>query len=118
MGIYHYNLRSHNLEILELNEKLNLKELFEPEWISQTSIVVVFAALFTFAAAEHSDRVYRNLLISAGRLGQSFYFASESLKLDCFGVEGFVDDKLNKLFDLDGFNEACLYAVAIGFRKN
>lgn len=49
-----------------------------------------------------------------GHLAQNIYLISNSLTLKTCAIGGFVDNKINKIVDLDGEEEGVLYLLAVG----
>jgi len=66
------------------------------------------------AAETQGDRMYRNLLIEAGGIGQRIYLAAEAAGLAARNLAAFRDDALNRLLDLDGAERAVLHLTLAG----
>jgi len=60
------------------------------------------------------DRMYRDLLIEAGAIGQRIYLAAEAAGLAARNLAAFRDDGLNRLLDLDGGEHAVLHLTLAG----
>ena len=60
------------------------------------------------------DRMYRDLLIEAGGIGQRIYLAAEAAGLAARNLAAFRDDGLNRLLDLDGGEHAVLHLTLAG----
>ncbi len=60
------------------------------------------------------DRMYRDLLIEAGGIGQRIYLAAEAAGLAARNLAGFRDDALNRLLDLEGGEHAVLHLTLAG----
>jgi SagB-type dehydrogenase family enzyme len=60
------------------------------------------------------DRMYRDLLIEAGGIGQRIYLAAEAAGLTARNLAAFRDDALNRLLDLDGGKRAVLHLTLAG----
>ena len=60
------------------------------------------------------DRMYRDLLIEAGSIGQRIYLAAEAAGLAARNFAAFRDDALNRLLDLDGGKRAILHLILAG----
>ena len=60
------------------------------------------------------DRMYRDLLIEAGGIGQRIYLAAEAAGLAARNLAAFRDDALNRLLDLDGGEHAVLHLTLVG----
>lgn len=119
MGIYHYHLRSHSLEYMwdYPNFKKVVLSNFNQEWINQASALLLITAVFGRTTMKYRDRGYRHILMDTGHLCQNIYLICEALGLGCCSIGGFLDDKLNKLLDLDGQEESVVIVVAVGKNK-
>ena len=60
------------------------------------------------------DRMYRDLLIEAGGIGQRIYLAAEAVGLAARNLAAFRDDDLNRLLDLEGGEHAVLHLTLAG----
>ena len=116
-GIYHYNVKEHFLEKL-FGEKNLRKEIYPKaiwqEMILKAPLVLVISAIFWRTTMKYKDRGYRYILLEAGHLGENIYLTSTALGIKCCAIGGFGDDELHKILDIDGKNEAILYAFALG----
>lgn len=113
-GVYHYNLRSHSLEILLQNKFSYQKYTANVQWIKNANILVVITAIFKRNTIKYGIRGYRHVLEEAGHLGQNFYLIGNALDMNTCAIAGYLDDKLNKLLDVDGLNETVIYVLAAG----
>ena len=59
-------------------------------------------------------RLYRDLLLEAGAIGQRLYLAAEAAGLAARNLAAFVDDDLNRLVGLDGRREAVVHLTMAG----
>jgi len=113
-GVFHYNVRSHTLEVLDLIKDIKTNDYFNQDWISKASCIIVVTAIFARNTIKYGDRGYRHILEEAGHLGQNFYLNSIPLKLSVCGIGGYVDDRINRLLDVDGIKETVIYVLAVG----
>lgn len=113
-GLYHYYVPDHGLEQLLCMKNIDFRDYFAQEWIKDASLVIIITAVFKRSTYKYQDRGYRYIYLEAGHLGQNIYLCSEALGLSCCAVGGFLDKKLNKLLNIDGIEEASIYALAIG----
>lgn len=113
-GLYHYYLKNNSLEKLIKLDKFDHKKYFNQEWIAKAGCLIIITAVFNRTTMKYGERGYRHILIEAGHLGQNFYLLSSALDLGCCAIGGYADDKLNKLLDIDGINEAIIYVLAVG----
>lgn len=113
-GLYHYYLKNHSLEKLFTFDKFDTGKYFNQDWIKSAPIIILTTAVFKRTTIKYGDRGYRHILQESGHLGQNIYLLSSILDLSCCAIGGYMDDKLNKLLDIDGLNEAVIYVLAIG----
>jgi SagB-type dehydrogenase family enzyme len=116
-GIYHYNALNHLLErIREGRVPAHfLSELFMSQpYVAESGFVLVFTGVFDRSLWKYEDRGYRYLLFEAGHAAQNANLAAAALGLGAVNLGGFFDVDLLNLLQLDGEEEAPLYAVAIG----
>ena len=118
--LYHYYVKSHCIEkILDDQKRSDINDYFPgQQWVSHASVVVFITSIFNRTLNKYGDRGYRSVLLEAGHVGQNIYLLTSALNLNCCALGGFVDDIVNKLLDIDGVNEAIVYAFAIGNKKS
>jgi len=115
-GIYHYNVKSHSLELIRVGvfaeEVVSLS--CNQTWIEKSSMVLITSAIFPRNQIKYDERGYRYIFLEAGHLMQNIYLMASALKLGCCSIGGFLDDEINNLLDIDGINESAIYLNAIG----
>lgn len=120
-GLYHYYLKNHSLEKLLTFDPpaggFAFKHYFNQNWIYEAGALIIITAVFKRTSIKYADRGYRHILQESGHLGQNIYLLSAALDLGCCAIGGYADDKLNKLLDIDGLNEAVIYVLAVGTAK-
>jgi SagB-type dehydrogenase family enzyme len=115
-GIYHYYILNHSIERIDDIEKKMLRKCFVYDW-TDCSFIILISAIFKRNVVKYGNRGYKQILIETGHIGQNIYLVASNLRLNCCGIDGYYDNKINKLIDIDGFSEAVLYAFAIGEKK-
>src|SRR5581483_8006268 len=116
-GLYHYNLRSHSLEILIDDEAINTGDFFSHDntpWIKEAGCLLIITACFRRNTIKYGDRGYRHLLIETGFFGQNIYLVSTAMGIASCASGGYIDDKLNNLLDVDGIDESVIFVMASG----
>lgn len=115
-GLYHYDVRSHSLELISKGNFIN--RIYEytgrQEMIKNASAVLVISAVFARTQKKYKERGYRYIFLDAGHLAQNVYLISTALKIGCCTVGGFLDNKMNNLLGLDGKEESSIYIGVIG----
>lgn len=113
-GLYHYYLKNHSLEQLEKFSNFSIADYVLHDWFKKASCFIIISAVFKRSTIKYGDRGYRFTLMEAGHLGQNFYLLASALSIKCCAIGGFIEDKVNKLLDVDGINESAIYMLAIG----
>ncbi|MFX1258451.1 MAG: SagB/ThcOx family dehydrogenase [Promethearchaeota archaeon] len=115
-GIYHYNIREHNLEMLKSGDFSieTAKGCLDQMMVVNSNVTFILTAVIERSKWKYLQRCYRYLYLDAGHIGQNFYLVAESLGLGAFTIGAIYDDELNKLLDIDGINETTLYVAVVG----
>ncbi len=113
-GAYHYHAKSHSLEFLWQLDKKEVLSCFNQPWIKNSSFLIVLTAYFWRNEVKYGNRGYRFTMMEVGHIAQNIYLLCESLGLDCCSIGGFIDEKINKLLDINVEQEAACLVVACG----
>jgi SagB-type dehydrogenase family enzyme len=115
-GLYHYDPRGHALAQLRDHDCIEAisDAVFLPEVREGAGAVLLLSAMFGRSKLKYGERAYRFALLEAGHAMQNLLLVATSLGLGSCPVGGFIDDRLNDLLDIDGVEEALLYACIIG----
>jgi SagB-type dehydrogenase family enzyme len=115
-GVYHYDVRLHALDVLSsVDPRTALtKAIFIEEAAQTAAAAIVLSGVFGRSKIKYGERAYRFVLLEAGHAMQNLCLACTVLGLGSCPVGGFVDDHLNELLDIDGIEEAALYAMTVG----
>lgn len=115
-GIYHYAVRTHELECLEQGDfrrdvtRAGLYQAF----LGEAAVCFILSAVFQRTRWKYRERAYRYVLLEAGHVAQNIYVAATAMGLGACAVGAFYDRQLNELLGLDGDEEAVLYVVSVG----
>ena len=115
-GLYHYDVRSHDLCLLEHGDfrpELT-KSVFIKESVQEAAAAIILTGVFGRSKIKYGERAYRFVLFEAGHVMQNICLTSTVLGLGTCPIGGFIDDNLNDLLDVDGIEEAPLYLATIG----
>ena len=115
-GVYHYNIKNHNLELL-LDDKEDLensKNAFYGNFISKSSVIFVISMIPWRSQMKYGNFALKVGLIEAGHLAQNVYLLASALELKCCALGGFQEKPIHQLLDIDGVTEIGVYAVAVG----
>ena len=115
-GIYHYNIRDHELECLVegdfredvTNACLGQKMAFN------AAINFIWTAIIERSKWKYLQRCYRYIYLDCGHIAQNFYLIAEALGLGACTIGAIFDDEFNNLLKLDGINETVIYVGVVG----
>jgi SagB-type dehydrogenase family enzyme len=116
MGLYHYSIRTHQLEQLEqadLRRQIAAAALGQ-RMCSAAAVVFVWSAIFQRCKYKYGQRAYRYVYLDAGHIAQNLALAAVSLNLGSCQIGAFYDDPVNELLDLNGTDESAMYLSAVG----
>lgn len=114
-GLYHYNVKSHSLELLLKKDlKDYLYRATKQGWIKKAGIVFIITSVLGRSEVKYNNRAYRFCLIETGHVGQNIYLVSMALNIKCCAIGGFIDKDVNSLLDLNDNNEFASYLLAVG----
>jgi SagB-type dehydrogenase family enzyme len=114
-GVYHYNVRDGNLEVLlKGDQRKIMNKSLNQDWTKGCAAVILVTAVFNRNTIKYSDRGYRYVLLDCGHMSQNVYLCASALGIGCCAIGGFWDDKLNELLDVNGEDESVIYVLAVG----
>lgn len=115
-GVYHYDARGHALAQLSEVDSIDAiaNSIFVPEATEGAGAVFMITAMFGRSKIKYGERAYRFALLEAGHAMQNMLLGATALKLGACPIGGFIDDRLNDILQIDGIEEAALYAAIIG----
>jgi SagB-type dehydrogenase family enzyme len=113
-GLYHFDPERHALESVRPLDREALHEAFVGDAVQGCHVVVALAGIFWRSRFKYGLRGYRFTLLEAGHVAQNLLLTATALGLPAVPLGGFYDLRLNRVLQLDGVNEACVYAVALG----
>jgi SagB-type dehydrogenase family enzyme len=114
-GIYHFNSGERSLE--QITAKDPFPELIKATYADElrnAALVMAITGVSLKNRVKYGERGYRFMLFEAGHIVQNFLLAANAMRLNAFAVGGFVDDELDAMLRVDGFEETSLYLAAAG----
>lgn len=119
-GLYHYNVKDHQLDVLwqrefdedDIRRLSATDETFQ--YLKDAAAIIVMTSVFWRNQNKYGERGYRIILQESGHIGQNIYLVAEAIGLKCFALSGTWDENLEKLIDIDGITESVVYGLAIG----
>jgi SagB-type dehydrogenase family enzyme len=115
-GLYYYGVQEHELArvrpgafLTELGQALE-----RPETIEGAAAAVLIGNVFRRYTWRYANRGYRYALIDSGHIGENLRLASFSAGLGELGPLRFEDDRLHRMLELDGREEAVCAVHLLG----
>ncbi len=118
-GLYHYNIKKHLLEEIELGyfgNKLAHASL-DQQMCSDASAVFIWTAIFRRSKWKYSQRAYRYIYLDAGHIAQNLALAATSIAVGSCECGAFFDDELNSIVGIDGTSESTICLSVVGYPK-
>ncbi|MHC4293426.1 MAG: SagB/ThcOx family dehydrogenase [Planctomycetota bacterium] len=115
-GLYHYDIKNHQLEKLkleELSERLVTAALGQ-HFCKTAPVVFLWTAIFQRSKFKYHQRAYRYIYLDAGHIAENLALASVSLGLGSCQIGAFLDDPVNEILEIDGVAESILYLSTVG----
>ena len=119
MGIYHYSVKSHILDELELGdfrEDVSYAALGQ-QMCGRAAIVFLWTAIFNRSKWKYKQRAYRYIYIEAGHIAQNLAISAVNLGLGTCQIGAFYDNELNDLLNIDGKSESIVYMSVVGYPR-
>lgn len=118
-GIYHYDARTHQLELRRagLFQEALADMTLGQGMLCDANLVIVITAIFERTMWKYGQRGYRYVWLDAGHLGENIYLVAGALGLGACGIGGFFDQEVNCLLALPPEEES-IYLIGIGQPRN
>lgn len=115
-GLYHYAIRSHELEELRLGDlrAATTRAALYQGICGEAAAVFAWTAVFRRSKWKYEQRGYRYIFMDAGHIGENLYLAATGQGLGVCAVGALFDDKLNALLGVDGVEESAVYMATVG----
>jgi len=115
-GLYHYDIKNHQLEQLHLADlggKLSAAALGQ-HFCATAAVVFLWSAIFQRSKFKYHQRAYRYIYLDAGHIAENLALAAVSLGLGTCQIGAFLDEPVNQILNLEGFEESILYLSTVG----
>lgn len=115
-GIYHYAVKDHELEQLQIGDFRNAVALasLDQDMAFAASVVFIWTAVFQRSKWKYNQRAYRYVYLDAGHIAQNLALAAVSLGLGTCQIGALYDDEVNSLLGIDGEEESVIYMTVVG----
>lgn len=115
-GIYHYNVRNHQLEEMargDMGEQIAGAALGQ-RMCANAAAVVFYTAVFERTTWKYRQRAYRYIYLDAGHMAQNLSLTATSLGLGCCSIGSMFDNEINEILGVDGIRESIIYMSVMG----
>jgi SagB-type dehydrogenase family enzyme len=118
-GIYHYNIRDHELELLKKGDfgSATAKGALGQAMPRTAPVTFVFTAIYQRSKWKYGQRAYRYIYMDAAHIAENLALAAVSLDLGTVQVGALFDDELNELIEVDPEKESVIYLMPVGYPK-
>lgn len=115
-GVYHYAVKSHDLELLKLGDFTRdiYEAALEQEMCSRAAVVFVWTAIVARSKWKYRQRAYRYIYLDTGHIAQNLALSAVNIGLGSCQIGAFYDDEVNQIVDVDGIDESVIYLSAVG----
>ena len=115
-GVYHYSVRTHQLEQLKLAE---LRQEIAGAALGQgmcgtAAAVFVWSAVFKRCKWKYGQRAYRYIYLDAGHVAENLALAAVSLNIGSCEIGALYDDQVNAILGVDGIEESVICMAVVG----
>lgn len=116
-ALYHYLIKSHMLEELELGEfSITMANAaLGQEMFLSSAATFVWTAIFDRSKWKYRQRAYRYVYLDAGHIAQNLVLAATSIGLGTCQVGAFYDEEVNRIIGIDGKEESTIYLSVVGY---
>jgi SagB-type dehydrogenase family enzyme len=115
-GVYHYHAGEHALQRVGVQcdrRELEAASIY-PDIIASAAVLLALVADMPRTRAKYGERAYRLALLEAGHVSQNLYLVVRALELGIVALDGFYDDRLHAILDVDGVAQIALMLFALG----
>lgn len=115
-GIYHYDVRRHELELVRAGDFREpvARAALDQGFLAEAALVFAWTAVFGRSKWKYEERAYRYVYLDAGHIAQNLALAAVALGLGSCQVAALYDDEVNGVLGVDGKEESIVYMTAVG----
>ncbi len=116
-GIYHYNMKNHQLDQLKSGDFRTdvARAALDQDMAYSANVVFVWTALFERSKWKYKQRAFRYVYLDAGHIAENLALAAVALGLGTCQIGALYDDEVNQLVGIDGAAESILYMSVVGY---
>jgi SagB-type dehydrogenase family enzyme len=115
-GVYHYSVKAHLLEELQLGDfrrAISLAALGQ-QMCMEAAVIFIWTAIFHRSKWKYKQRAYRYIYLDAGHIAQNLALSATSLNLGSCQIGALYDDEVNQILNVDGTQESTIYMSIVG----
>ena len=115
-GLYRYQVEGASLECLRRGDLAAAiaAACLDQEMAADAAVVFAWTAIPARSKHRYHERAYRYIYMDAGHIGENLHLAAVALGLGCCAIGAFLDDEVNALLGVDGFEETAVYLSVVG----
>jgi SagB-type dehydrogenase family enzyme len=115
-GIWHLHIPDFTLELLAAGDyrQALVAACLGQNFLGTGAAVFIWTGILNRAMVKYRERAIRYLFLDAGHICQNLMLAATALKLGCCPVGAFFDAEVERLIQVDGWEEAALYLASVG----
>lgn len=115
-GIYHYNIKEHQLEEIKTGDhSLDIAEAALGQlFAAEANVVFLWTAIFFRSKWKYNQRAYRYIYLDAGHIAQNLALAATAAGLGSCEIGALFDEMSNELVEVDGTEESTILMCAVG----
>ncbi|MGB9002927.1 MAG: SagB/ThcOx family dehydrogenase [Nitrosotalea sp.] len=115
-GVYHFNPQNLSLTVLRKGDyrKILASATANESFTLSAPIMLVFTDMFSRNAVKYQAREYRHAFWDCGTILSNALAMSNTQKIPCKLILGFVDSEINSLLGLDARKEAVVAILPLG----
>lgn len=115
-GLYHYSIRSHQLEQLRTDDlRLQIAGAALGQGMcAAAAAVFVWTAIFERCKWKYGQRAYRYIYLDAGHIAENLALAATSLNLGSCEIGALYDAQSNAILGVEDDEESIIYMAVVG----
>lgn len=115
-GVYHYNIRNHYLEEIKKGDfRADITEAaLNQQMCYYAAAVFIWTSIFNRSKCKYGQRAYRYIYLDAGHIAENLALSATSINLGTCQIAALYDDEVNKIINVDGFDESTIYLSVAG----
>lgn len=116
MGVYHYNQKEKNLDVLlRDNIRDRMRNIVSP-YIDNPAASIFLTSVLSRSEIKYGKRAYPYSLIEAGHMGQNILLAATEIGVGSCPVSGFINSEIEEMLDLTN-DEIPIYSICLGHKR-